>query len=244
MVMDARLISACMKMTYRGKLESSSGEVAFIDNLSPSVLFGRHTAGAPQTPAASVDNLFIYGNRTQRIGLDTLENVYYPGDKCPDFHTVDQGIVLDVASYPALDQQSLLEQPTAFGFAWRGLENDTTSKLMFEFTKNIEWRPDPYIGVSQPAVRTYGQNPVPSIVAALDAAAPQWNHKTVEEKNGTTSLTKAVFSGVDALGRMTKSINTSGFSFDKFIDTALSAGIGLIPDVANLLAPAAPLLLM
>lgn len=233
--MDARTLSACMKMRYFGALENSSGEVGFIDNLPLSVLFGRHVVGGPQTPAIAVDDLFVYSARTQRVGLDTLENVWYNANESTKFHPYDTGIIL-AGTFPDLTQAAMVENPTAFGFCWRGLDNGVTStKLTFEFVKNIEWRPDPYLGISAPAQRTSASNPAKTVVAALDASAPGWNHKVEEEKGDTTSLTKAVFSGINSVGKAIGKVDTSGFSFEKFIDSALESGIKMLPEIAPLL---------
>jgi hypothetical protein len=224
-----------MKMRYFGALENSSGEVGFVDNLPLSVVFGRHVVGGPQTPAISVNDLFIYASRTQRVGLDTLENVWYDTNESVKFHPYDTGIIL-AGSYPDLTQTAMVENPTAFGFVWRGLDNGAgTTKLTFELVKNIEWRPDPYLGISAPAQRTSAGNPAKTVVATLDATAPGWNHKVVEEKGDTTPLTKAVFSGVNALGKVIGKIDTSSLNFEKFIDKALNVGMTMLPEVAPLL---------
>jgi len=274
--MDARTLSACMKVKFTGQLRTDSGEICWLNNISPKVLFGEWPALAPsrsqtepyvqvgpsgcnRTEAkraarlaavdagsfpASVNALFDMSPNSERLGLDTYENVYSAVSQSDAFYPYDAGYQLVPDGYPGQGADDLSRdnaRPEAFGFAWRGIDNEVdgyagNNALRFDFVKNVEWRPNPYLGISTPVRRVLGQNPQPFIAAALDTHAPGWNHKKVDE-NGASSLAETAYTGV---ARAIKGAS----SFAGFVEKVVNIGLPFMAQKASGLLTQMPEALM
>jgi len=183
LVQDARLLSACMRMTYTGRLDRSAGQVAFIENVPLVSLIGDEAKG----PTLSVDDLFRMSDSVQRIGVDTLEVVHRPDlELASVFHdTNDAGLFKKPGdTYTHLATSGEMTQPTVFGFAWRNLSTSAETplaNLTFDLTKNIEWRPKPLAGITVVTPKVTGP---PGVLArtieTLDRIDPSWSKRILD----------------------------------------------------------------
>jgi len=85
---DARLISACMRLTNAGKLGDVSGQIGFVNNIPTAALAGLQY-GSYKTkeeweldtavmPPPSVNQLFQVINETERLSIQTKEVIHKP----------------------------------------------------------------------------------------------------------------------------------------------------------------------
>lgn len=203
LVADARTISACMKLTYTGRLDRASGEVAFINNIPLREVLGPVDANSFQP--LSVDELFRLAPNRQRLGIDTLECVYRPEAELSGLFHSSQDYALE---YPpaetktdvtVIGESARVREPRVFGFAWRGLDAGS-SDLSFEFTKNIEWRPSATSGfvatVQRSSAGPGGQGYIASALTYLDKHMPGWQERTVDSaKTLVSKVAQAAFAG-------------------------------------------------
>lgn len=193
---DARLISGCMKLTYTGPMQSASGQVAFINNIPVEAIFEPGVLGGG---AASVDNLFTLANSTSRLGVDTYENILKPVDPGIERFRTDGDICIasGAAASSTIGQDALTYEPSFSGFAFRGMTAGNVALLVFELTKNIEWRPARASGIVAKPIKITGPSKIPQIVKTLDSAAPGWNNRVADGlKNAAGWLAKTAFTGV------------------------------------------------
>ena len=196
-----RLISACIRVSFIGAMSDSSGQIGYIKDFDPrSLIAGGGVGDSPP----SVDQVFNLCAKTVRIGTDTHENIYSsqtPNDGV--WSTVlssgwDSGVAASVVggSLTTVGGQAGRFRYPAFGFCWRGLTT-TTANMVFELTKNIEWRPEPVSGLVQPRPHHHGPSLVQSIMAQLDNNAPGWSERLVNvAATGASRVAQAAFTGV------------------------------------------------
>lgn len=198
-VMDARTLSACIRLTYTGRMDRASGQVAFIENLPLASLVG---SPEQKDPPPSVDQLFSMAAKVQRLGVDTLEAVYRPdADAAHTFHDAGDGCVhlsTVEGSRAFIGESARITEPTCFGFAWKGLDNGGSAQLSFAMVKNVEWRPSPISGfaaVTPKQQSTKGH--ISRALVALDRAQPSWTTKLINSTETLAgTLAKAAFTGV------------------------------------------------
>jgi hypothetical protein len=85
---DARLISACMRLTNAGKLSDVAGQIGFINNIPTAALAGLQYGNFHEqrdwineresNPAPSVNQLFQVITETERLSIQTKEVVHKP----------------------------------------------------------------------------------------------------------------------------------------------------------------------
>lgn len=184
-VADARTVSACMKMSYYGKMSDASGQVAFIHNIPARELIGGNN-GLPLT----VDDLFRLSSTTQRLGVDTFEIAYRSheptaatfhdtGDACYAFPTANNAPTTQ-------DISAEIAGPHVFGFAWRGLS--APSPLEFNLYKNLEWRPSGTSGFTAMIPRTINStNVIAEVHKKLDATHPSWANRVLDSASTLAS---------------------------------------------------------
>lgn len=235
-VADARVISACMQMTYYGKLQDSAGEVGFISNLPVSEIMEGGTGGIP----ASVNNLMAYCANKHRLGIDTLENVYRPNELSSNHFRTNVDTLLDVADQTAgpsvVSQSATTLSPRVFGFVWRNVE--PSAGLTFDFVKSIEWRAVASSGLTQTPIQTTGASLVPHVNAAIDRHTKRDGHSLWERIKGgmstaTSEISKIAFSG-SSNGLMAKALEWLG-------KEGMRIGLQSLPSIAM---DSAPLLLL
>jgi len=196
---DARLLCACIRMTYTGRMDASAGQVAFIENLPLSALTDENDNSLGSL-SPSVDDLFASASRTTRLGVDPLEIIYRPPD---DGHQFLDSTARCIAYKPTLGSNSFLgDYPSnhdahVFGFAWRGLVSGVPANQIFEFTKAVEWRPRATLGYRRPAsVSTPGGSHVAKAKAMLDRVDPNWSTRLVEfGKSAVSEIAQAALTG-------------------------------------------------
>jgi hypothetical protein len=182
---DARLISACIRMTYFGSIVNSQGEVSMIENLPLATLLQGGTGSQPM----NVNELFQYSGNSMRLGTDTIEVIARPDDDAKHFTDHDTKWSRESGSTPntLLSEAQKVKQATAFGFAWRNCI--PTANQSFQVIRNIEWRPDANLGIAAPTVRQYTVDLQPSVIATLDRSNPSWTRRIV---NGALSVAAQV----------------------------------------------------
>lgn len=177
---DARVVSACMRLTNWGQEITSQGEVVAIDNVPLSAVLGESTG-----LSASVNDMFNLGRREMRLGLNTLEVVYRGSDTDACFRS---DAVAPATSAPALVGASTApvispavgnDGPRCFGFAWRAINANPQTNITFELIKNVEWRPALTSGMSASVTVTHGPSLMPTVHAVLDSKKPGWHMKQV-----------------------------------------------------------------
>ena len=206
-VADARVIGACMQMTYYGKMLDSAGEVGFISNLPVEELIH---GGANNLPF-SVDDLLIYCNNKSRLGIDTLENVYRPNELSSNhFRTNDESLLdFDVPNPAVVSPESKTLSPRCFGFVWRNVEPD--AGLVFDFTKSIEWRAETSSGLTQTPIHTSSRSLVPVVNATIDRHEHRTGKNLWERVKGATTSLRSEISKI-ALTGTGKLLNLAGQS--------------------------------
>jgi len=178
LVQDARTLSACMTVTYTGKMLDASGQYCTLTNIPLSSVL---TGGAANGPL-SVDDCFRYTNRTGRFGSEPVEVLSRPTGESHHFRDEDDGLIR-VGTFNVVASETTpiaeAQQPTFIGFAWRGLDSQAANPLVFDFIKNIEWRAAPISGLTHQPSRVVHTLPlVPEILQKLDTSVPGWDSRT------------------------------------------------------------------
>lgn len=197
LVADMRLISACMKLTYTGKMQDASGQLGFIENLPLSTLM----AGGASDQPLSVDEMFQYITKTQRLGTDTYEIVSRVNDTAHIFRDADDApIEIGSGAVSTLTPLGEAQQPRFFGFCWRGLAAGADNPFVLELTKNIEWRASPRSGFTHaPPVQMGPPSTAATAQRVLDHLDPNWATKIQESAVGTISkFAQIAFAGATA----------------------------------------------
>jgi hypothetical protein len=194
---DARLLAACIRMTYTGRMDASTGQVAFL-SLPLSALTDITDNGLASV-SPSVDELFTYANKTCRLGIDPFETVYRVGEQDDKFlDSTARGLQYNnlIANPSHVGNYPDAHEAMVFGFAWRGLIQGVAASQVFEFTKVIEWRPRITIGFQRPPTRSIGLSRVAQAKAQLDAIDPDWTDRLITAGESLVSqIGKAAFTG-------------------------------------------------
>jgi hypothetical protein len=191
-VADARVVSACLRMRYLGKMVDVSGEIAFVENLSTQA-FLEGSAGLP----VSVDDLFNMSTKITRLGLESNEVVYRPDPELAGFFkTTRDGAITEGtvgASASVITSEALRFGPTWIGFVWRGC---TAADLTFDFIQNIEWRPEVNVGyVAIPPKAINDSSMIGKATKWLDSNYPGWSVTLGNvARRGANAVARSVFS--------------------------------------------------
>lgn len=193
-VNDARVLSACMTITFLGKMIDSAGEVCFLSNLPITQLL---EGGVGSTPV-SIDELFNYSASKQRLGVETLEAVYRLNTGSSDkFRDESLRPFVIAGGIATVDPASESFAPRVFGFAWRGVNPD--SPISFDFVKNIEWRPEAVSGFAQAPIVNAGPGLLDAALKHADRLArdnPQvWHHVKGAAIGAAARAARNVFGG-------------------------------------------------
>lgn len=206
LIQDARIVSACMQMTYYGSMKNSAGEVAFISNLPLDALL----SGGPGDTPLTVDWLMNYATHKQRLGIDTLENVYRLNEQSSDKFkdTGDFAVSTPDGGSSEVDQVSSTLAPRVFGFVWRSVQ--VGEGISFDLTKSIEWRAKPASGLTQSHIHRTGPSQVPRINAMIDRLEAA-GHKVWER----TKATAASLGSTLAMNAYTGILNRAGTTLER-----------------------------
>lgn len=224
---DVRCLSACMKMTYFGKMQDAAGQVAFISEIPLASIIGsdNEETGIASNPM-TVTELFRMSNHVGRLGVDTLEHIHRPEPKSAGFFHSEHDAALSVGfanNRTTTSPAVRLRGHTVFGFAWRGLPGPDAN-LAFEFIKNVEWRPLATLGVNnvQPQA-TPGARSTVGLNAACDKISRSWATRALESAASEVALiSQAALSGAaSGLGRRMRSL-TQGAAEGYALEAALA----------------------
>jgi hypothetical protein len=172
-VSDFRVVSACIRVTYTGALQASSGLIGYIENLPvDTFLLGQ----ASLDECASTDDLLALCSKVTRLGVDTHESRYRPsGASLNTFKQDASGVYtlgVPATSRTTMTNESKRFAPTFHGFVFKGIDMD---QLNFEFIQNIEWRPETRAGFVSVVPRQLKADGYKRQVAAwLDSNYPGW----------------------------------------------------------------------
>jgi len=203
LVMDARVLSSCIKMTYTGRMDAASGEVAYIENLSLDALI---QGGSNAYQPACVNDLFQHSAKVTRLGIDTMEIVgrLDTSSDHPQFHgSGDSALYIPTEGKEPTSVTQIAETlgPKVYGFVWRGLDTQGGTlnvPLSFAFIKNIEWKAEPNSGFTQvPPKSMSSRNVIHDVHKVLDAKEPHWATK-VHDVGGSigSQFAKVALTGV------------------------------------------------
>jgi len=181
---DARMLSACIKLSYLGAVSTARGLIGHLD--LPWTAFEDAVSGSGVT----IDQLFQLSQSVQRTAMEPLEIKATPPLSEPPFKSHapygatsgadgDYGIQYQPPGTFTIGASAQVLNPRVIGFVFRGFDEDAGGKLSSQFVidcyKNIEWRPQAKSGLTVPEPRRVsGGNVSHQVVAMLDAAMPGW----------------------------------------------------------------------
>jgi hypothetical protein len=200
---DSRLISACMRMTYTGALQNSSGQMGFIENLPLHSILEGGVGGVP----CNVNELFQHAPHTCRLGIDTAEVIFAPDSRTAEIFTQESDGAMEntePANPTTITQEADTLNPRVFGFVWRGLDMPIgeDAKLSFELIKNSEWRPEASSGLPEVTIKHMGPSKIQPALTGLDSKFPGWTRKVSMAAGSVASqISKAAFAGVTNYAR-------------------------------------------
>jgi len=197
-VSDARPLSACMAMTYYGRMDESAGEVGFISNLPIEELLDGGRGGDP----LSVDELMNYTNKKMRLGVDTIESVYRLNDGSSEhFRAYEDSMYSIQPGATTVVSNAKVLSPRVFGIVWR--RTQPGAGLTFDLTKSIEWRAEASSGITQTPIHTYSRSKVPQVNAKLDTIErrghPIWDRVVTTGKSLVSQISQMALSGTGQL---------------------------------------------
>lgn len=191
-VADQRCVGACLQMTYFGRMDAASGQVATFTNLPAEALFG-----ADGVSLVTVNQLFSHADNLSRVSLDPLEINFRPTEYSQFFKNEVEGpIVLGTtgASVSSSSEEAKRFGSRYIGFAWK---NVTTADLSFQFYQNLEWRPNVTSGfVTRSPVQVHTPGWIESVVQFLDDVDPGWQTKAkITAMSATTAIARMALGG-------------------------------------------------
>jgi len=193
-VSDARCVGACIRVTYKGRMDASSGLVAVIDNIPAEAVLGVNGV----TPI-SVDELFSMSTIVERAGIDTMEIKYKPTDYSHVFRSNSEGIFnYATGAVTTISDEAERSGARLMGFAFQGVTS--MADFLFEFHQNIEWRPNVDAGfVTKIPKQIHEAGHAQKVVSYLDRNHPGWwTNLSGLVGNGAKQLAKMAFTGVGA----------------------------------------------
>lgn len=178
-VADMRCVGACIRLSYHGRMDAASGQIAYLVNLPIETLVD--ASGA----IASVEELFTLSSTVERLGLETQEIRWRPTPASHYFKTERDGVATVVSSgITGLTSEALRFGPKLIGFAWKNVP--TTADLTIQYIQNIEWRPNVAQGfVAQPPKQIRNEGYIERLLRYLDSTRPGWQSAAMK---GTANL--------------------------------------------------------
>jgi hypothetical protein len=186
----------------------ASGQICTLTNIPLSAIL----SGGTGAGALSVDDCFRYSNNLTRFSVEGTEVLSRPTQESHHFRdeedspirvgTNEEGKGGEPPPPQATSSTTDIgeaQQPTFIGFAWRGLDAAATNPLVFDFTKNIEWRASPVSGLTHQSPRVIHPQPiVNTVLQHIDAAAPGWDARKVgQDAAYAVAASRPVTSGVN-----------------------------------------------
>lgn len=195
---DARILSACVRMTFFGNITQSQGEIAFVQDLPLTALIA---GGATNLPM-SVNEMFIFSGDSQRLGTDTLEHVFHPDDDSHNFVDGKTGWHDSTGAQTVLSSDQRVKQSKAYGFVWRN--TPVAPAQTYASIRNIEWRPEASLGIANPQTKVVGNSSLPAVLSALDRSGPSWTKRVLSSVvSGAGAVAQAAFTAtLPAVGNL------------------------------------------
>jgi len=191
--MDARTLSACMKITYTNTTSGAKGLVFPLTNIPiEAILFGG-TGDLPPT----VSQLAQYSTVMARA-VDSFEVKWRPSMEAT-FRAEDEGCINPSSTSTGnTTLSSYVRHSGVFGIGFAFDNITAISDYVIDCYKNIEWRPEPNIGMPQQQP-TGTENPgyITRAVQFLDRANPDWQMQMASSATQlvTSALSRMVLSG-------------------------------------------------
>lgn len=175
---DARCLSACMRIAYVGSQSNASGMICPLHNVPPTLLL---EGGTGNTPATVID-LKVYAEEGMRA-LDTTEIIYRPTAETMNFRDTNLGPFDPSATVNGPTTVSGFAErmpPNGFGFVYWGINNPLD--ILVTLYKNVEWRPEPILGLNQ-VTPTGMDNPslIARVITRLDTQFPGWQSRLITD---------------------------------------------------------------
>jgi len=195
-VADARCIGACIKASYTGRMDASSGIVCVVDNIPAEAVLGPDGV----TPV-SVQELFNLSTTVRRFGTDPIEVKYRPHDSSSIFRSNSEG-VFEYASGQVTTLTAEAERAGSrlMGFAFKGVTD--MDEIMLEFHQNIEWRPNVdsgFVTINSKQLNPLGH--AQKILRYLDKNHPHWWSSLEKAASSVVSdISKMAFTGIVPIG--------------------------------------------
>jgi hypothetical protein len=193
-VADARCIGACMRLSYYGRMDACSGQLAIIENLPVTAILDSGD-GSPIT----VDDCFQYSSLVKRFSIDTQEVTWRP-DEISQFFKVqtDGAYVVGSGAASAIANEAKRFGPKFLGFAWRNISG--VDDIVLDFVQNIEWRPrvdSGFVAVVPKQIHQTGY--VEQAVKYLDEKYPGWTTTMFQYgKSAISQVARMALSGTPA----------------------------------------------
>jgi len=189
---DARTLSACLKLTYTGSQSGCKGLVAPLTNVPLSVVLQGGSGGSPP----KISELLNY-TTVQGRPLDDHEAVWRPDPSDNTYKPTAVPLIQSVSGTNSLFYASIEPRPpTAIGFVFYNVSQLTDFNI--SAFKNIEWRPEPFSGLTAQAP-SGSDNPgvIAKAVSLLDNNFPGWQTKVKDTAINVVgnALTKMVLGG-------------------------------------------------
>jgi len=135
-VADARCVGACIRATYKGRMDAASGLICVVNNLPAEAVLG-----ADGLSPIAVDELFALATIVERAGIDTAEVKFRPSESSQIFRSNDEGVFTYRTDQPTfVTAEAERVGSTLMGFGFQGVTS--MADFLFEFHQNIEWRPN------------------------------------------------------------------------------------------------------
>jgi len=172
---DQRVHAACIQLSYVGTMANSAGEVSWISNLPLSQVL----AGGPTATPTTVDELFLYSPHKQRMGIDTIENVYRLNElgTGSEIFRGEKDLLLELGIAPisatSVPDETEAQAPRLFGLVWRNVT--ASSAFTIDMVKIIEWRAKVTSGLNQVPIHSAGESLLPKVMAAIDQVSQMGN---------------------------------------------------------------------
>jgi hypothetical protein len=190
-IADARCVGACMRITYKGRMDACSGIYGLLSNIPVASVLG-----PGGTDPISPNSLFQSAESVERFGTDPIEIRFTPAEYSSVFRSNSEGLF----NYTTGAVTTVTNEATVAGARLMGIVFDditSTADIRIEFFQNIEWRPNLGSGFTTHLPRQINSpGHFQKVLEYLDRTHPKWR---TDAMRGAASLagmiSKAAFTG-------------------------------------------------
>lgn len=192
---DARTLSACIRVQYLGTTSGCKGSFVPLHNIPVEALLRNNDTA--QTPA-SINDLQRYATQRGTRVTDCKEVIFCPDPSSAIFRDATTGpFVVDAGFNTSMSSVSRADEVNGFGFVLTNVS--AASDYQIDLVKNVEWRAD--LGVGFTAVPRRGTDD-PSVlhrvVDILDKSKPGWQDPVMNM--ASNFLSDVVLAGSNMMG--------------------------------------------